>query len=100
MGLWRETWRWVLRELKAKVCGVGGVIRFGEVMEVVEEMVYLEEEGVMAIRVVEIVRVSLGKRDQRPCWINEDVVVERENECGGLRCFRPSNLFDNYLTTI
>lgn len=90
----------MLRELKAKVCGVGGVIRFGEVMEVVEEMVYLEEEGVMAIRVVEIVRVSLGKRDQRPCWINEDVVVERENECGGLRCFRPSNLFDNYLTTI
>ena len=82
------------------MCGVGGVIRFGEVMEVVEEMVYLEEEGVMAIRVVEIVRVSLGKRDQRPCWINEDVVVERENECGGLRCFRPSNLFDNYLTTI
>lgn len=90
----------MLRELKAKVCGVGGVIRFGEVMEVVEEMVYLEEEGVMAIRVVEIVRVSLGKRDQRPCWINEDVVVERENECGGLRCFRPSNLFDNYLTSL
>ena len=86
----------MLRELKAKVCGVGGVIRLGEVMEVVEEMVYLE---VMAI-LVEIVRVSLGKRDQRPCWINEDVVVERENECGGLRCFRPSNLFDNYLTSL